>query len=508
MPISNPSPDQLSIFDWITNGSGSVVISAVAGSGKTTTIVHAQELIPTYNSVLFLAFNKNIVTELTGRLPRHVQVKTFHSHGMTAYQRWLGKRPLVNADKTRDIIKKRWEYKQQEMYANFVQKIISYAKSAGVGHLCDNVASEWFALITYFNLTLDSRDADEGTAVRLAMEIFAESIEQINVIDFDDMLFMPLIKNCAFDLFQWVFIDEAQDTNAVQRELLARMFNKSTGRLVAVGDPSQAIYGFRGADSDSMNLIARDFNCKTLALSVSWRCAKSIVAVARQHVSHIHPSSTAPEGSVISLSEYEPSIFAPTDVILCRVTNPLVSLAFGFIRRNVGVHILGREIGKALVDIVKKFNASDIDSLEPKLEAWRSREYNKAIAKNNEAAAELINDRADCIRIFMDNQEVDSISALCRMIESLFDDSKTGLLTLCTVHKSKGLEWETVFILDRDAYMPSKYAKQDWQIAQEYNLIYVAVTRAKLNLRYIKSGGWKEKKSAPQSEREKLLEEI
>jgi superfamily I DNA/RNA helicase len=56
------------------------------------------------------------------------------------------------------------------------------------------------------------------------------------------------------------------------------------------------------------------------------------------------------------------------------------------------------------------------------------------------------------------------------------------MITLCSVHKAKGLEWNRVYILGRDSLMPSKFARQKWQMDQELNLIYVAVTRAKAEL--------------------------
>jgi DNA helicase-2/ATP-dependent DNA helicase PcrA len=78
----------------------------------------------------------------------------------------------------------------------------------------------------------------------------------------------------------------------------------------------------------------------------------------------------------------------------------------------------------------------------------------------------------------------------------MFTDESNGAslsrVTLSTVHKAKGLEFPTVFILDFDKYMPSKYAKRPWQIVQETNLIYVAITRAMERLVYINSDSWKE----------------
>jgi superfamily I DNA/RNA helicase len=71
-------------------------------------------------------------------------------------------------------------------------------------------------------------------------------------------------------------------------------------------------------------------------------------------------------------------------------------------------------------------------------------------------------------------------------IERMFGNTKPGerptTIVLSTVHKSKGREWDRVYILGRDQLMPSRYARQDWQVQQELNLIYVAITRAKAEL--------------------------
>lgn len=202
----------------------------------------------------------------------------------------------------------------------------------------------------------------------------------------------------------------------------------------------------------------------------------------------IQPSPTAPAGSVVRLADYVPADFTPTDVILCRCVAPIVSFAFALIRRNVGCRIQGREIGRGLIATIEKLGCDSIEELEVKLIKQRDRELARARAEDNEAAEASIIDRYECLRIFV--TEADSIPACTRRIETLFDDTRGGLLTLSTVHKAKGLEWPRVYILDPHL-MPSRFAKLPWQKTQERNLQYVAVTRAKLDLRYIESNCWR-----------------
>lgn len=205
-----------------------------------------------------------------------------------------------------------------------------------------------------------------------------------------------------------------------------------------------------------------------------------------------HPS--APLGSVTTLTQYSPSDFTPDSAILCRNTAPLVSFAFQLIRRNVGCRVLGREIGAGLIAVIEKMKVhdSDIDGLTARLRVFFDREIAKCEAREQLVAADALRDKHSCITLFVDalDETNRTVSALCVKIAKLFDDSNRGLLTLATVHKSKGLEWPTVFILDRDKYMPSKFARLPWQRQQEHNLIYVAITRAKHTLNYIESGTW------------------
>lgn len=202
----------------------------------------------------------------------------------------------------------------------------------------------------------------------------------------------------------------------------------------------------------------------------------------------ITASPTATLGSVTTLDHYSPSDFSSSDVVLCRITAPLIALAFGLIQRGVGCRVLGREIGTSLVTLVKACKTSDIKELEEKLIHRRNREVAKARATGSESAVAAIEDKYDCLNIFLQNH--DDVEELCEDIMALFDDKVKGLLTLSTIHKAKGLEWPTVFILDWKL-LPSKWATQPWQQAQERNLQYVAVTRAKLDLKFITSNCWR-----------------
>src|ERR1700722_1305373 len=95
-------------------------------------------------------------------------------------------------------------------------------------------------------------------------------------VDFDDMIWIPNVLNLPLNTYDYVFIDEAQDLNIAQINLALNSCAKG-GRIISCGDSNQAIYSFRGADSNAVNNIIERCQSKTFPLSVTYRCAKSIV---------------------------------------------------------------------------------------------------------------------------------------------------------------------------------------------------------------------------------------
>ncbi len=534
IPTFTPSPEQSLIGDFVATSSRNLCINAAAGTGKTTTECWlVREKIPnrTQKSVLMLSFSKAIVTTLVDRLPPDVQAKTFNALGHGVLQTRIGKRLNVKSDKSRTLLKDMLKWEDMELYANFVTRLVGLAKNVGIGPLVPDLPAEWFGLITKFGLTLDSGDADESRAVELARQLLAVSVaaaRDSGFVDFDDQLYLPVLWNLQFQKFNYILVDEAQDTNAIQREMVKRLLapgqvcpecngdggvseeayggptseelpykcptcngsgRVNTGRLIIAGDASQAIYGFRGADTDSMTRFCGEFQMEELTLSVSRRCSKAVVCRAQRYsTTRISAHEDNPNGSDKTLDNYTKDLFTPTAAILCRNTAPLIAFAFGLIGKGVGCKILGREIGTGLVTLIKSCKCSDIKELETKLITRRNREVAKARARESESAVAAIEDKYDCLNIFL--QHADTVEELCSEILELFDESRRGLLTLATIHKAKGLEWEVVFPLDFNL-LPSRWVKTSDQHQQERNLQYVCVTRAKRDLNFITSNCWR-----------------
>lgn len=474
----NWSEFQNAIFAHIADpAKGNLIVEAVAGSGKTTTIVEGINRLPEDDAVIFLAFNKSIAEELK---KRGVNARTFHSLVFGPVMRAKNQRD-PNMDKLRDIQNSMLSYEEGKLYGNFTRKLVGLAKQVGIGCLCDDVEQAWYDLVDHHDLELENDQAELHVAVEYARKLFHLSLKSPQV-DFDDMLYFAVRDGITLPRFNWVFVDEAQDTNAIQRAILRKIMMPNS-RLVAVGDPAQAIYGFRGADSDSLGLIAEEFNAETLPLSVSYRCGSSIVEYARQWVGHIQPAPNAPVGHVDHKGEWTPKQeFKAGDLVVCRTTKPLIALGYRMLKDRMPVKILGKEIGEGLVKLIEKQKARGIDALVAKLEKFKTREMEKAQAKGMEGKASAVADKVEAILCLVETmpETERTVPALIDTIYQLFADVRNAT-TLCTIHKAKGLEADTVFWLNRSA-CPSKWARQEWQKGQENNLAYVACTRAKNRL--------------------------
>lgn len=490
-----PSRYQTAIFDFVTSDSGNAIVEAVAGSGKSTVITHAVKLIPNNKSILMLAFNKVIAETLNTKinLP-NCEVKTFHSLGFSAYKMANPKCKMDNSKLFKiidDLVYNSRLSKEEFAGIPHVAKIVRLAKSHGIlTSLLDNSPANWEELIEYHDVGGMDDNLDLSAIIPICREVLIRSNKMTNLIDFDDMIYLPVAQNLVFKKYDWVFVDEAQDCSHTQR-LILKSLMKPTSRLIAVGDKKQSLYGFRGADSSSMDAIKSDFDAVVLPLSISYRCAKSVVVEAQKTVPYIEASPTAIDGSVTDLDKYSAKDFLPSDAIICRNVAPLLSMAYGLISRGVPVNMRGRDIGKGLTSQIKSLKAMSIDDLDTKLDDWASKEVMRLSGKQgNESKIESVNDKLECIKIFIGQATTGmSVNDLIARIESFFSDEPNGNIVLSSIHRAKGLEFKRTFILDKHRFNP-KWVKRDWQKIQEQNVIYVAVTRAIENLIYISGGQW------------------
>lgn len=505
MPFK-PSIFQQAIYDFVSNGAGNAVVNAVAGSGKTTTLLGALGLIPSNKRVIFMAFNRSIKMEIAERVKDmnldNVQVNTCHGFGMSALLKSMEGKPMIDNLKYRKLWRaieafhksndfgqlRGWNVNGMmdmvnafridwDMVDDKVQYIKHVLQLADLGRM--NLTTDVQALndlALKFGMHLHNGEA------RLASYMVEIASANVHVIDFADMIYLPNRMNIEVDTYDMVFIDECQDLNAAQRELMRKAIDPKGGRFVAVGDRNQAIYGFAGADAESFEKLEGLPDTVSLPLSVCYRCGSDIIAEAQKIV----PQIEAFDGSAIGKFDNNASVkdIMDGDMVLCRNSYPLVKLCLAFLKDGRKATIMGGDIGKTLIRMVKDAGEDDMVKVFDKLyhnlglvikRIMRAKKCNEADAKET-SEYDNAEEKVNVIEALY--EEGMSVGDMVAKLEDIFNDTTKEGILLSTIHKSKGLEADRVFIIHPEK-MPSKWAHQEWEIQQESNLRYVAYTRAK-----------------------------
>lgn len=276
--------------------------------------------------------------------------------------------------------------------------------------------------------------------------------------------------------------------NAAQIELALKSVRKG-GRVLVVGDDRQAIYGFRGADSGSLDRLKAAMGAEELPLTVTYRCPKAVVAEAQRLVPDYLAAESAPAGVVetMPLAKLAKAV-TPGDFVLSRKNAPLVRTCLSILRVGTRAKVEGRDVGKGLVALVKKLKAKSMPNFLERLEAWEAKEVARALKLKPERAevkrAE-IEDQAETLRALADG--LSGIPELEARIESLFADVEgaPSQVVCSTVHRSKGLEAANVFILKETLVRRGKDGKPLAQSPEEANIEYVAITRAQQRMVWV-----------------------
>ncbi len=319
-----------------------------------------------------------------------------------------------------------------------------------------------------------------------------ETFKQRGEIDFTDMIWMPVTLGLAVETAPYVFADEVQDFSPLQRAYLGRMIGPQT-RGLFVGDADQSIYAFTGADVDSVKKLVEEFDCTVLPLSVTYRCPRSVVALARSFQDTITPRDGAPLGIVDEVNWLD---FAPTsgDLVLCRTTRPLVATCWHLLQQGIPAYVEGKTIGAGLSRTADTISSRpDFKWADFMLHADGEYEDRKAMVmlKNGGDDDDERIDRAfddiEACKVLWGIDSPDSLRGFERTVARLFGDrdENDDRVTLCTAHRAKGLEADHVFLLKPQKMPHVMGCRTPSGAKQESNLQYVTVTRAKRQFTFI-----------------------
>lgn len=488
------SAEQKAIFDWFRKGQGSLVVRARAGTGKTTTIktafTYAKE-----ERMLYAVFNKKNQVEASEAISDHrVEIKTLHSVGFSFIQQvWPGVRPVSEVEVER-VEKVCGEQAPQQVKTQ-VRKLVGFAKNilveATLQDLIDLADDRDIECPAF--AAPESGGFDQAALANLALQVLelSKTKDPQGRISFDDMVWLPVAMKWTRAWYDLVVVDEAQDMNLPQL-LMAISACKPDGRLCVVGDDRQAIYHFRGAASDGMDMMKAKLKAAELGLTTTYRCPKAVVALASAIVPDYKAADAAPDGLVETLAfQGIENRLQVGDAVLSRANAPLMPVCLSLLRKGTAARIEGRDIGKALQEIVEKLHARTVPQFITKIEAWGEKQIARfAGAKNFETKSQQVGDQVQTLIAIAEGAS--GVSEISSRITAIFQDTVTGskpAVVLSTVHKAKGLEWSRVYLLSStfnrkrsQSAPPMSEEAEAARAREESNIYYVALTRSKEHL--------------------------
>ncbi len=299
------------------------------------------------------------------------------------------------------------------------------------------------------------------------------------IIDYTDMVWLPHKLELQPPTFEWVFVDEAQDLNAAQRELVLKC-RAAGGRMLFVGDERQAIMAFAGADAKSYRTIRERLDATELPLSICYRCPKDHIDLAQAIVPHIEARPDAPDGVVEHIPEDDlGGIVKEGDLILCRMTAPLVTWCIKLISQKIPARVRGRDVAKQLTDLARTLADngpySELGKFINAYETTQLEYLTKEEASDEQMTA--LSDKCEALRACFHSFQATDVDGLCAQIEGLFSDERASVW-LSTIHRAKGLEAARVLLLKPDKVPLIWAGQRPEELLQERNLRYVALTRS------------------------------
>lgn len=475
----------------VINASGDLAINAVAGSGKTTTMIEYAASRPSSSSILYLAFNRSVkmeaIRKFESRGLTNVRVETAHSLAFDHIVKGSGYKVKQQGFRTHEIVdllgleslgEKHTEY----IIAAHINKFITYfcnsdkAKVQELNYLDTIIESQAKSFVKNFYPQIE-----HGTRQLLA-KMDKRDIEITH--DFYLKKFQLAAPHLSYD---YILFDEAQDASAAMLDV----FLQQKATKVIVGDTHQQIYGWRYA----VNSLDKT-GLPTLHLTTSFRFPQDIANLATEVLFWKEQLGTY---KPVKITGKGPGAKCKTKATIARTNLGLLLNAIDYITNNrkiKSIYFEGNfnsytyaDDGASLYDVLNLANNKP-DKIRDKLIRTMHNldELEEYIEKTEDLQLSMM---LEVVREYGDG-----IYDLLRSLKELHcsdDDREKADMIFSTVHRAKGMEYDTVYLVNdfisesklRKAKAEATAQKQTPDIAklnEEINLLYVALTRAKFNL--------------------------
>lgn len=499
-----PSQNQLNIYSAVEAGVKNLIVSATAGSGKTTTLVNAFPLMK--GEILNIAFANNTVNTLVRKIEEvfglqndfdaktkrfkslPITVKTSNSTGAgLLYGAGFKYKPVLLDGSDISIGK-------QKYYAAVKNAGYQFEKQGSMVKLINEIRMNLISTEAELKELFDEFDTDILTFsdARIALQLVKDNSKDARFIDFLDQLYLPVVFGLKPKTYpDWICVDECQDLSSLQRKILMTHIGPNT-KTFWVGDKMQAMFLFAGAALNSIELIKKELKEFSgeepvqLPLDICYRCAKSIVREAQKVNTFIQPYEGQEEGIVRYIKNEELlSQLRLGDTILSRTNAPLLKLAFQLIGAGMKVTVRGRDFSSNLINFVKKYSSQESLDFCGDLNYNARNDASKQLSLENQRKYELILDKLSCCNAICEMNSVKSFSDFEVIVKDIFSDAKSPI-TLSVIHRVKGDEFPRVFILNHEQLgVPWKPTEKE--IQGEIAVKFVCITRAQHELVYVAS---------------------
>lgn len=496
---------QQNIFEEVAHGAKNLVITASAGSAKTSTIENCLRFIPDGKKVLYVAFNKSTVDKLVkeiGKSRGGLEIYTFHGLGVRILKE--------NGIFTKDV-----EEVDDFKYSRYLKENLLSLTDCGevesLGDLLHDYVDNINRLINYSRYYLKMTEREIGEAaeiygivpVRDEYSVVRKCLiwgkNNTDVIDHTDMIWLPNVLNMTtkYRQYDYIFIDEAQDMTLARQGLVDKVFKRGA-RFFAVGDRKQQINVWCGATEESLDNYLRRPNTIELTLPVSYRIPLKVEEIAKKYSPNITARPGAPEG--IIRTDVSANDAQPGDLVLCRMSSNLIEQYLQYARDNKNAYLKGYDAYRdEYKKLVEETGAKRIDIHCATKEGMFTKLYQRFFDEAKNLMNKLNIDEDEAFSHPKSVETLDKIQALKALsagldttdeliakINMIFTGEKENAIQMSTIHKAKGLEAENVYILAPSLLFNPQFAKTKWEIESEKNLAYVAITRASYSLNFIK----------------------
>ena len=472
----------------IINSKGNIKINAVAGSGKTTTIIEYAKARPKTAKILYLAFNRSVKLEAQKKFIEkglsNVKVETAHSLAYRHIVPKYGYKIRPQGYKTAEIaelmnIKGNDEKYTEYIVANHINKFISYfcnsdkPKVQDLNYLETISEAKAIKFVTNFyhyieaqtRLLLSKMDKGE---IDITHDFYLKKFQLSNpVLNYDYILF-----------------DEGQDASAAMLDV----FLKQKATKVIVGDTHQQIYGWRYAVNSLEKADFTNYN-----LSTSFRFSQDIANLAMEILKwKTHISKNAK----IVINGKDTSIKGKTKAVIARTNLGLLTQAIEYVtekQKVKNIYFEGNinsytyaDDGASLYDVLNLYNER-YNSIKDKLirKMRDIEELEDYISKTEDVQLGML---VEIVKKYGD--EIPEIISEIKEKHVGDDKRDEAEMVFSTVHRCKGMEYDAIkivkdFITEEEIEKKSKDSSQNInkdKLNEEINLLYVAVTRAKKSI--------------------------